>query len=77
MLASLIEHSPKSNRGPIVIGLRHMAMNYNCPTATSTNIRESLKRKSLINPSQPCIQHQFEMLRWDDVTPELVPVTTQ
>ena len=75
MLSSLLSFHPNSNKGPVQLGLQHMHRTSDCPTAASTSIRETLTGRPLVNPSQPCVQHQIRILRWEEVTPEMVPVT--
>ena len=75
MLASLLSHHPNSNRGPVQLGLQHPRSTSDCPTAASTAIRETLTGRPLVNPSQPCVQHQVRIVRWDEVSPGMIPVT--
>ena len=75
MLTSLLSNHPNSNKGPIHRGLLHMQSATDCPTEASTIIRETLVGRPLINPSQPCVQHQTRIVPWSEVTPEMVPHT--
>ena len=75
MLASLLSFHPNSNKGPVYKGLLHMRLITDCPTSASTMIREELVGKPLVNPSQPCVQHQTRIVPWNEITPEMVPHT--